>query len=87
MLLKVKYPFNLSVLSVFVFITAKLLVRAIRAVVLAVAQFLRREADRVIAGTNMVGELALKSLTVFFIRVILAIVVPVTHPGLTDTTG
>lgn len=48
-------------------ITAKLLVRAIGAVVLAVAQFLRRKADGVVAGTNMVGELALKSLAVFFI--------------------
>ncbi len=84
----INYPFNLSV---FVFkcvsITAKLLVRAIGAVVLAVAQFLRRKTDGVIAGTNMVGELALKSLAVFFIWVILAIAVPVTHPGLTDTAS
>lgn len=32
-------------------------------------------------------ELALESLAVFFIRVILAIAVPVTHPGLADTAS
>lgn len=35
----------------------------------------------------MVGELALKSLAVFLIRVVLAIAVPVTHPGLTDAAS
>lgn len=47
--------------------TAKLLVRAVRAVVCAVTQLLGRQADGVVRGTHVVRQLAHQRLTVVLV--------------------
>lgn len=68
-------------------LTTEFLVRAVGTVVSAVTQLLSGQTDGGVIGTHMVRELTHQRLTVVFIRVVLTVTVPVTHPGLTDTAG
>lgn len=66
------------------FLTAEFLIRAIWAVISAIAKFLRRQADGGVVGAHVVGKLTHQRLAVLFIRVVLAVAVTVTDPGFTD---
>lgn len=68
-------------------LTTEFLVRAVGAVVCAVTKLLSGQTDGGVIGTHMVRELTHQRLTVVFIRVVLTVTVPVTHPGFTDTAG
>lgn len=61
------------------------LIRVVRAVISPVADALRRQADGGVVGTGVSGRLTGRHLTAFLIRQILTVMVPVTHPALTDT--
>lgn len=59
-------------------------VRAVAAVHLAVADLVRREADRGVVGTGVLGRLAGSRLAGLFVRLVLAVDVAVAHPALGD---
>lgn len=66
------------------FLTAEFLIRAIWAVISAIAKFLCRQADGGVVGTHVVRKLTHQRLAVFFIWVVLAVTVTVTNPGFAD---
>lgn len=68
-------------------LTTEFLVRAVGAVVSAVTQLLSGQTDRVVGDTDVVGQLTHQRLAVVLVRVVLTVTVPVTHPGLADTTS
>lgn len=66
-------------------LTTEFLIRAIWAVISAIAKFLCRQADGGVVGTHMVGELTHQRFTVVLIRVVLTVTVSVAHPGFANT--
>lgn len=66
-------------------LTTEFLIRAIWAVISAIAEFLCGQADGGVVGTHMVRELTHQRFTVVLIRVVLTVTVPVAHPGFADT--
>ena len=64
--------------------TTEFLVRAVGTVIRPVTELLARQADGVVGGAHVVRQLAHRGLTVLLVRVVLAVVVAVAHPGLDD---
>ena len=67
--------------------TTEFLIRAVGTVVRSVTELLARQTDGVIGGTHVVGQLAHHGLAVLLVRVVLAVTVPVAHPGLDDAAS
>lgn len=63
------------------------LIRAVSTVILAVAQLVRRQADRGVVGAGMGGWPAGQGLTVLLVGVIFTVAVAITHPRLADAPG
>lgn len=68
-------------------VTELALIRAVSTVILAVAQLVRRQADRGVVGAGMGGWPAGQGLTVLLVGVIFTVAVAITHPRLADAPG
>ena len=66
------------------FLTTEFLIRAIWAVIGAIAKFLCRQADGGVVGADVVRELTHQCLTVVLIGVVLTVAVAITNPGFAD---
>lgn len=61
-----------------------LLVGAIRTIHVAVAHLFRRQADGIVGGAHVVGQLAHQRFAVLLVGIVLAVTVAVAHPGFAD---
>lgn len=75
----------LKLCCVLLSLTTEFLIRAIWAVISAIAKFLCRQTDGGVVGTHMVRQLTHQRFTVVLVGVVLTVTVSVAHPGFADT--